>query len=130
MPGKRNILNQIGKGVIILLILLIGGLSGYLIFDTYNPDFEELSAEEMYQRISEERDHAISKAIASGNYGCCISPPCTMCYMEANQWNNGQAGTCACDEFIAQGKEPCPQCQRGLIEDTGSSCEFTEKCEE
>ncbi len=100
-----------------------------MILDAYRPNFEGLSAEGMYRKLLEERDYAISQAIAAGDYRCCINPPCTMCYMEANQWNNGQPGTCACDDLIAQGKESCPQCKRGLIKDTGSSCEFTEKCE-
>jgi len=42
--------------------------------------------------------------------------------MEANQWNNFTAGTCACDDLIAQGKEPCPQCKRGLCEGEDSAC--------
>ena len=39
---------------------------------------------------------------------CCIGPPCTMCYMEANEWNNHTPGTCDCEGLIAQGKEVCP----------------------
>ena len=68
----------------------------------------------MRQRIISQRDHAIQLAKERGEYKCCIEPPCTMCYMEANQWNNHTAGTCACDDLIAEGKEPCPQCARGL----------------
>jgi len=78
--------------------------------------FENLSPEEMHETIVAERDLAIQKAKEAGDYKCCIHPPCTMCYMEANQWNNHAAGTCACDNLIAQGKEPCPQCKRGLCE--------------
>jgi hypothetical protein len=100
--------------IIIIFILLIGGLAGYLVFSWQNPKFEKLSAEEMHERIIKERDYAISKAVIVGDFRCCINPPCTMCYMEANQWNNQTAGTCACDDLIAQGKEPCPQCQGGL----------------
>ena len=99
----------------------------YLMF----PPFTSLSAEEMHARIISERELAISMAQERGEYGCCISPACTMCYMEANQWNNHKAGTCACDEAIARGEKPCPQCERGLIKDTGISCEITsEKCEQ
>ncbi|MFH1598517.1 MAG: hypothetical protein ABIB97_05665 [Patescibacteria group bacterium] len=113
-----------------LTMFLIGGVIGFLILTIMNPAFENLGPGEMLSRIIEERDLAISKAVAAGDYGCCINPPCTMCFMEANQWNNHQAGTCACDQFIARGEKPCPQCQSGLIRDTGSSCEFTSnKCE-
>ena len=115
---------------IILFSLLGGGFMAYLLFSIQIPVFEKLSPSKMHERIIQERDYAISQAVARGDYKCCINPPCTMCYFEANQWNNFTAGTCACDELIAQGKEPCPQCKKGVIKDTGSSCEFTsEKCD-
>ena len=117
------------KLFITILILLVSGSLGYFISNLQNPSFENLSPDEMHERITQERDLAISKAIMAGDYGCCINPPCTMCYMEANQWNNFEAGTCACDELIAQGEKPCPQCERGLIKDTGISCEIGEICE-
>lgn len=89
---------------------------GYFIAQKQNPPFESLGKGEMYKRIVAERDFAIQKAVEKGEYKCCISPPCTMCYMEANQWNNFKAGTCSCDDLIALGKDPCPQCERGLCE--------------
>lgn len=102
------------KLVFIILVSLLSGFVGYLFFNIQNPAFEKLSPEAMYQRIIKERDYAIDQAIDRGEYRCCINPPCTMCYMEANQWNNFTAGTCACDDLIAQGKEFCPQCKKGL----------------
>lgn len=86
--------------------------------------FGKLNAKEKYQRIIAERDLAIKEAKEAGDYRCCIDPPCTMCYMEANQWNNFQAGTCACDDLIAKGEEPCPQCKQGLCQDSsrGTTC--------
>jgi len=108
----------------VILIFLIGGFIGYLTYSIQNPSFEKLSPDEMYKRIIEERDHAIDEAIVAGVYKCCINPPCTMCYMEANQWNNHTAGTCACDDLIAQGEKPCPQCERGLCNGSSSSCKI------
>ena len=105
-----------------LVIFLIGVVVGYLIFTIKNSDFEKLNQQEMYKRIIKERDYAISKAVEAGVFKCCIDPPCTMCYMEANQWNNWKAGTCACDDLIAKGKEPCPQCQAKLCGARDSSC--------
>lgn len=95
---------------------------GFLAVYSQYTDFKNLSPGEMYKRVIKERDYAISQAIARGDYKCCINPPCTMCYMEANQWNNFTAGTCACDDLIAQGKEPCPQCKKGLCKGEGSTC--------
>tara|TARA_Y100000310_G_scaffold17993_1_gene17748 strand:- start:43 stop:441 length:399 start_codon:yes stop_codon:yes gene_type:complete len=124
------------KIIIIVLILLAGGIIGYLIptnVDSVDQElivgnsFENLNTDEMYQQIIENRDFAIAQAKANGDYRCCISPDCTMCYMEANQWNNHQAGTCACDDFIAKGEDPCPQCKKGLVVDTGTSCQITSR---
>ncbi len=112
---------------IIILIFLLGGFIGYLIFNIQNPSFGKLSAEEMHKRIIEERDYAISKAVEADVFKCCIDPPCTMCYMEANQWNNETVGTCACDDLIVQGKDPCPQCIRGLCRVEDGACIFNEK---
>jgi hypothetical protein len=114
------------KVIIAILLLLIGGLTSYLVFQiqTASLDFARLSPSEKHQRVIEERDMAIQEGIEEGVYECCIEPPCTMCYMEANQWNNFQVGTCACDELIAEGEEPCPQCERGLCHtDEEGTCE-------
>jgi len=78
--------------------------------------FEGLGAEEKQEMIVELRDEAIREAEETGEYRCCIKPACTMCYMEANRWNNFKAGTCACDDLLAQGEEACPQCKNGLCE--------------
>ncbi len=110
------------KIIITILMFLIGVIAGYLVFSIQNPSFENLSLEEMYKQIIEKRDYAINQAVANGDFRCCITPPCTTCYMEANQWNNFTAGTCACDDLIAQGKDPCPQCKRGLCEGKDSTC--------
>jgi hypothetical protein len=63
--------------------------------------------------VSEQVDLAIEKAQAEGVYNCCIEPACTMCFLQANQWNNQTQGTCACDDLINQGKQPCPECLKG-----------------
>lgn len=118
------------KALFAIFLLLIGTLVGYWFFNLQNPSFENLNSEEMYRQIIEERDYAINKAVAAGDYKCCIEPPCTMCYMEANQWNNFKERTCACDDLIAQGKEPCPQCKSGLCQidgDLSGSCNSQEE---
>lgn len=83
--------------------------------------FSKLSPQEKYEVLVKQKDMAIEKAVAEGNYHCCIKPPCSMCYMQANEWNNFTPGTCACDDLIARGKKPCPECQKGNCksEDSG-----------
>ena len=110
------------KNLFLFSLLLV--FSGYLVYQLQTPNFKKLSAEERLQRVIRERDEAIKLAVEEGVYQCCIEPPCTMCYLEANQWNHYQAGTCACDELIARGEEPCPQCKQGLCEtDDEGVCE-------
>ncbi len=108
--------------VVIITLIIIGVSVGYLAQNILSPTFSDLSSDDMYQEIIEERDIAISKAVDDGVYRCCIDPPCTMCYMEANQWNNDEPGTCLCDDLIAEGKEPCPQCKSGICEGSDSTC--------
>ena len=109
---------------ILLLLLIICGVA-FFVLKREDSSFKSLDTKGMYQRIIEERNFAIQKAVESGDYRCCIDPPCSMCYMEANQWNNNEAGTCACDDLIAQGDEPCPQCKSGLCDtDENGTCEI------
>jgi len=103
------------KIMTMLLLAVVFG-TGLLISKNNNSSFENLDAKQMNEEIVRQRDLAIQKAVENGSYKCCITPPCTMCYMEANEWNNYTAGTCACDDLIAQGKDPCPQCERGFCE--------------
>jgi len=113
MNNSKDLIKRV---LILLLPFLLIFLVANLLFGISKKQnsFSRLNPQEKQQRIVEERDLAISLAVEAGDYRCCINPPCTMCYMEANQWNNFEAGTCACDDLIAQGKEPCPQCQNGL----------------
>ncbi len=84
-----------------------------------------MGPDSMHNFMTKTRDYGIQMAKLRGDYRCCIEPPCTMCYSEGNKWNYGQAGTCGCDDFIAKGEEPCPQCAQAL------NCESQEasKCE-
>jgi hypothetical protein len=100
--------------IVLIVLLIISGGSAYAIFEKINPDFEDISAKEMHKVLKENREYAISQAKDKGEYKCCIYPDCTMCYDSANKWNYDQAGKCFCDEFIARGEEPCPQCKKGL----------------
>ena len=73
------------------------------------------SFEERRTRTLNELSDSIEEAVAEGNYGCCIEPACTMCYMGSWLWEDG---ACRCDEMIAQGEfdKVCPQCKRGIEE--------------
>ncbi len=83
---------------------------------------KEQSLEERREKVLSELSLAIEEAEKAGVYKCCIKPACTMCYIGANKWNYGKAGTCYCDDFIARGEEPCPQCKKGIEE---GLCEST-----
>lgn len=126
MPAQSGSVSGVKK-IFILFIILIIGAGGYYFLSGPNDNFEDLSVAEMHDRIIKERDVAIAKAVENGDYRCCIEPVCTMCFMEANQWNNYTPGTCACDDLIAEGKEACPQCERGdknLHSNNGIFCDI------
>lgn len=50
---------------------------------------------------------SIQDAVAQGKYKCCITPPCTMCYLGDWIWKDG---ICRCDEMAAKGEfdKVCP----------------------
>lgn len=105
------------------LILLVGFSVGLAIF--YFPfSFNRMSLEEQHHHVITYRDLGIRNAIAKGDYRCCVEPACKMCYMQGNMWNHGEEGTCSCSDFIAEGKEPCPQCEKALSESKEQSCFF------
>jgi hypothetical protein len=102
-------------------------LFSFLSYRFFNPPFSSLSNEDMLERLVRQKRLAIERAVAAGDYRCCLEPSCSMCYLQANQWNNFKAGTCACDDLIVKGEEPCPQCQEGLClqhKQEGKSCEL------
>lgn len=80
--------------------------------------YKIMGAEGLHNQMVQTRDYGIKMAQENGDYRCCIEPACTMCYSEGNKWNYGKAGTCACDEFVARGEEPCPQCAKSISCDT------------
>ncbi len=105
------------KKTIFLFILVLVSLGLGLLSQS------KLDPLEQQVKIVALRDEAIQRAVNRGDYHCCINPPCTMCYMEANPWNNHTPGTCACDDLIAQGKQACPQCQNALCQsEANPSC--------
>ena len=112
------------KKELTLLLIIFSFFLGSYSYQRQHPAFATLSSEEMQERIVAERNFAILKAAEEGNYRCCIKPACTMCYMEANKWNNFTAGTCACDDLIAAGEDPCPQCISGLCEAEEKACDI------
>jgi len=106
------------KKIVWLVVLLLVGLSFGIGmgFDFGKKDEGEMSAAGKQELVVRLRDEGIAEAKARGEYRCCIEPDCTMCYMEANPWNGFEAGTCKCDDLLAQGKDACPQCKNGLCE--------------
>lgn len=57
----------------------------------------------------------IDQQVKEGNYGCCIEPACTMCFMGEWLWDDG---ICRCDGMIVKEEldKVCPQCKKGLGE--------------
>lgn len=112
------------KRLVFVLLIVTFGLGFHLNSLFFGrQSFEKLSPQEKHEKLMEQRDAAIREAKLRGDYRCCIEPPCTMCYMEANKWNNFTAGTCACDDLIALGEEACPQCKDGFCSSSSPEAE-------
>lgn len=111
--------------IAIFLILVAFGIAVLFYYLQPSPD-DKLSPQEIHDKVIHLREKGIALAKANGDYKCCIEPACTMCYDSANKWNYGQAGKCFCDEFIAKGEEPCPQCQKGIdcLSQDDTTCEL------
>jgi hypothetical protein len=87
----------------------------------------KLAFEERRGNVLNELSGAINDAKLEGKYGCCIEPPCTMCYLWEWLWEDGQ---CRCDEMIAKGdfESVCPQCKKGFEEGRCESGAGAEAC--
>ena len=118
LPEKRHILFTliILPGLIMSAGLFLAGAGNGRAERSLSADFNQLPQGNNLQTLLALRRQAIEEAKAAGDYRCCIDPPCTMCYLEANKWNNFTAGTCACDDLIGKGEEACPQCEQGAAE--------------
>ena len=96
------------------MVIVTAGMLSFLWFSPQVFIYKLTGAEGLHEHMTKTREYGIKMAHERGEYNCCIEPDCTMCYSEGNKWNYGKAGTCACDDFIARGEEPCPQCARAL----------------
>ncbi len=107
-------------GLIIVAILAIGG--SFLLFG--RGDGTESDFHIKRDTILSELYLAIEKAQGSGNYNCCIEPPCTMCYLGDWLWGDG---SCYCDREMAQENwdKVCPQCIKGIEQGKCKSNEDT-----
>ena len=104
---------SINKTAIVFIILMSAAILTSALFFFYYKDinnFDNMHAD-------------ISDALSVDNT-CCMEPACTICGKEANEWNNFEAGKCACGTLVAQGKKPCPGCLGAGHSDTGDSNKF------
>lgn len=111
-----------------VILIVIAVVFSFFLFSATDIPFRMLGADTRYEKIIRERNLSINQAMVTGNYNCCMNPPCEMCYMDANEWNNETAGTCACDDLVSEGKEPCPQCRKSdLCENDVGSCSLNKE---
>jgi len=104
------------KLTILLLVIIVLILGYSLIKD----DFIVQSFEDQRGDVVSELDIALEEAVKSGDYECCITPPCKMCFLGNWIWEDGR---CDCDGEIAQGNwdNVCPECKKGIEEGTCNS---------
>ena len=106
---KRHSINILILASVIIAIIFV------LIKAQVIDDFKAKSFEEKRNEILSEIDVALKEATESGNYKCCIEPPCKMCFLGNWIWEDGK---CECDIMIAQEKwdKVCPECKAGIEE--------------
>lgn len=99
--------------IIILFIVILAISPGYFAGKGYFKGEEAFGMKR--SEIMSEIDLALEEAVKSGDYKCCINPPCKMCYLGNWLFEDGK---CDCDNKIAQGKidEVCPECVHGMEE--------------
>lgn len=95
--------------LIIWVIIVLVGMGFYFGVDRKHTFSEKRS------EIIGQLNATLRRAAQSGEYRCCISPPCKMCFL--GEWIF-EDGKCNCDSLIVQGKsdEVCPECKQGIKE--------------
>ena len=101
--------NSMKKIIILITFLILIGSAFYFFNKISEVEEEILVPEEVLVNL----EAAIVQATKSGDYHCCIDPPCTMCYL--GHWKF-EKGTCYCDDAIREGRDEdvCPECKKGL----------------
>jgi hypothetical protein len=96
--------------LIILIALILVFFLGYFAIKDYS---RTESFEQARSGILTDINDLLEKAEESGEYKCCIEPPCKMCFL--GNWIF-ESGKCDCDRFIAQGDldNVCPECRHGI----------------
>lgn len=110
MPDRRITIAIALFAVIVMGLSLLAatGMTGFV-------TAREKGPEGMRAEIFKSIYATINKAKEQGLYACCIEPPCTMCFLKGTDHEFTSEGKyCNCDKLIAEGREPCPQCVRGL----------------
>jgi len=96
----------ISFGILLIILIFYLGIQDY---------FEIKGFEKKRSEILSEMNTTLDKAIQSGEYRCCIVPPCKMCFL--GNWIF-EDGKCNCDTLMVEAKwdQVCPECKRGIEE--------------
>jgi hypothetical protein len=114
--------SETGRMYLVLAALTVGALVGLVASSAYDA---RSPYEDRRDEVIGEMNSLIAVKTESGEYMCCIDPPCDMCFLGHWLWDDG---VCRCDEYIANGDfdKACPQCKNGVGEGScGSSQENT-----
>lgn len=106
------------------ILLALGVTAGILLSEAIP---RMLTYEQRRMRVIDSMDSAIRDKAYSGEYRCCIEPPCDMCFLGHWLWDDG---ACRCDDMIARGEydKVCPQCAKAL-EDGACESSAESACE-
>ncbi|MFH1836389.1 MAG: hypothetical protein ABH851_09400 [Methanobacteriota archaeon] len=106
------------------LVLFVGTFFGIVVGGVL-PQYQ--SFEVRREKIISNMESTIAEKSEAGEYRCCITPACDMCFLGHWLWDDG---ICRCDEMIAKGEfdKVCPQCQKAIEEGACNSEQQSDTC--
>ena len=115
---ENNKLSQKKKIWLIAVILLVGFLAGFFLFNNIKSIAIGKSIDEKRQEFISQKEDIIGELIHQGEYACCLEKPCVYCIEKTPK--HGQGATCHCLEDVVLGRHPCGECIGEILEGHGN----------
>lgn len=95
------------KNTLLARVLIFGILAGITLDNILT---KTQSYDERRQDVIRDMESLIQEKVDDGEYHCCVTPACDMCFLGHWIWDDG---ICRCDDMAAKGEEDkvCPQCR-------------------
>lgn len=98
-------------GISLVAVFYTGGVKEFVIKNIYSVDSVRLA-------VSQYQKESIHKLIEDGRYRCCLSSPCSYCFL--NSSSVGDSAVCDCLDEVVNGEHPCGECMGEILEGNGN----------